>query len=234
MPLLCASRNAGGTIVSARFLPRTSSRVQPNVVSACAFHATIAARRIDADEGIVRRVDDQAAPELRFPPAGRARSAVPPRRGRPTMRLATEIAKFCSSTVQMRAPPTCSAQSTPTVVLSCRSGTSSMAPMSIRDQVGVAESRRCADRSRASSAATTRSRSMRVEIGRRIVAVQQRAPIRSGRRCGDTGPTQRMIERPSRTATCSAVRPRRASAADLEDAPQPLVESLAGIGVARR
>ena len=46
-----------------------------------------------------------------------------------TIRLATEMAKFCSSTDQTRGAPTCSAHSTPTVVLSCRSGTSSIAPI---------------------------------------------------------------------------------------------------------
>ena len=70
MPLLCASRNAGGMIVSARFRPSTSSRVQPNVASAWAFHAAILPARVDADERVVRGVDDQPRPGLALGQAG--------------------------------------------------------------------------------------------------------------------------------------------------------------------
>ena len=59
MPRRCASRNAGGMIVSARLRPSASSRVQPKVASACAFQVTMLAVGVHADERVVRGVEDQ-------------------------------------------------------------------------------------------------------------------------------------------------------------------------------
>ena len=56
-----------------------------------------------------------------------------------TMRLATEIAKFCSSTVQALAPPTCSAQSTPTVRVVVPQRHVEHRADVVRDQVAVEE-----------------------------------------------------------------------------------------------
>ena len=61
---MCAARNPAGMIVSDSCRPITSSRDQPNVAAACAFHAHDAAVRVHADERVVRRVEHQPRARL--------------------------------------------------------------------------------------------------------------------------------------------------------------------------
>ena len=142
-------------IVSARFRPSASSCDHPKVASACAFHATIPpveSMPIKASCAVSTMRRARASLSARLPSACRRSSSAMAT----TMRLPTEIAKFCSSTVQTRVPPTCSAHNTPTAVLSCRNGTSSMAPMPFGFRYGSRNSR-VRGSVLASSAATTRS-----------------------------------------------------------------------------
>ena len=130
------------------------------------------------------------------------------------------------------APPTCSAQSTPTDVV-------------VRAAAARRASRRCRaaeDRSSrnsrvrgsvcASCAAMTRSRSMASKYAGASLREQRRAGF-VRRRSRRYRPTQRSPASSSnrhmlRRSTCSA------PAAISQDAAQPIVEALAGIGVARR
>ena len=101
MPSMCASRKPGGMIVSASCRPITSSRVQPNVASACAFHETIRPSEsmpMKASCAVSRIRRARASLSARFCTACRRSSSA----SATTMRLASDRAKFCSSTVQVR------------------------------------------------------------------------------------------------------------------------------------
>ncbi len=103
-------------IVSARLRPSASSRVQPNVFSACAFQLTMwlsASMPTKASCAVSRIRWARASLCATWLSASRRRSSAIAT----AIRLAVETAKFCSSTVHARGPPTCSTQNTP--ITSC-------------------------------------------------------------------------------------------------------------------
>ena len=160
MPLVWASRNAGGMIVSARLRPITSSRVHPNVASACAFHATICAGRIHADKGVVRGIDDQVRARVALGQTWLSACApLAPRRWPRRSGCAIEMAKFCSSTVQARGPPdVLDAQHTDDAVVAAQRHVEHRADVVRLEIRGQELARRGSVR--ASCAAMTRSRSI--------------------------------------------------------------------------
>ena len=144
-------------IVSASRGPSASSRVHPKVASACAFQVTIRpSESMPMNASCAVSTISRARASLsarRASAARRSSSAIAT-----TIRLAVETAKFCSSTVHVRVPPTCSAHSTPIIRSSWRSGTSSMAPMPCGRRYDCMNSR-VRGSVWASCAAITRSRS---------------------------------------------------------------------------
>ena len=94
--------------------PIASSRVHPKVVSACVFQVTIRpweSMPMNASWAVstIRR-ERASLSASRASASRRSSSAIAT-----AMRLAVEMAKFCSSTVHVRGPPTCSAHSTPII-----------------------------------------------------------------------------------------------------------------------
>ncbi len=128
MPVRCASRYAGGMMVSASLRPIASWRVQPKVFSACAFQVVMmlsASMPTNASCAVSRIKCARASLAATWASASRRRSSAIAT----AIRFAVDTAKFCSSAVHARLPPTCSTQNTPITLVPRRSGTSSIAPM---------------------------------------------------------------------------------------------------------
>ncbi len=129
MPLRCASRYAGGMMVSARLRP----------IASCARPAERLLRlRVPGDDDGCRRPCRRRRRARCRGSSARAHrcaatcASASRRRSSAiatAIRFAVETAKFCSSTVHTRLPPTCSTQNTPITLVPRRSGTSSIAPM---------------------------------------------------------------------------------------------------------
>ena len=217
-------------IVSARFLPTTSSRVHPNVASACAFHATIV-----PVESMPTKASCAVSTISRARASLSASRASAVRRSSSAMATTIEVADRDREVLLVDGPacarsPTCSAQSTPTVVLSCRSGTSSMAPMPLGDEIAVAE----LARARIGLRVVGRDDALAldgVEVGRerrwRCSGDPDSYRLAGAAVQADAADQRALVVE---LATCSAARPPGVGG-DLEDAPQPFVELVAGIGV---
>ena len=192
MPLLCASRNAGGMIVSARLRPSASSRVQPNVCSACAFQVTMLPAASPCRRTRRARCRGSGARARRSRPAAPAPRGARSSAIATAIRLAVEMAKFCSSTVHVRAPPTCSAQSTPLTVVA-------LAQRHVEHGADVLRDRDTSSRNsrvRGSVLRVVRRDDAlafeRLEVRRELLAPQPRAGLVAGARRGGYRPTQSM------------------------------------------